>query len=289
MPVRSRFLPADFDARLPVALIAGRQRYPILLAAELRAAGLPVRLIAFDGETTDELWDSFPEAERARIKVGQLGHMLKALRRLGARHAIMAGQIAPGRLFRELTPDLKAIQILASLKERNAESIFGAIAREIGKLEINLLDARAFMDAHLATPGVMTGGKLRADPGHIAHGVRIAKEVARLDIGQGCVVRKGTVLAVEAFEGTDDMLARANKYKTDKLIFVKTPKPLQDWRFDVPVFGLKTLETMRASGIGTACMEVDGTIVLDKDAVLAQAQAWGIELYGYEPRADVGG
>jgi len=281
MAALSRFLPPGFDARRPVGLIAGRQLYPILLARELRAAGIDVRLVAFEGETADELWNSFTEAKRARIKVGQLGHMLKALKRFEAGYAMMAGQIAPGRLFRELTPDLKAIQILATLKERNAESIFGAIAREIAKLDIELLDARSFMDAHLAGPGVMTGGKLRADPEHIAFGVRIAREIARLDIGQGCVVRKGSVLAVEAFEGTDDMLARANKYKTDKLIFVKTPKPRQDWRFDVPVFGMKTVETMHASGITTACLEVDGTIMLEKERVIEQARTWGIELYGY--------
>ena len=285
MAVPSRFLPADFDARQPLALIAGRQLYPMLLAQAMRAAGIPLRLVAFEGETADALWDSFPEEERARIKVGQLGHMLKAIKRFGARYSLMAGQIAPGRLFRELTPDLKAIQILATLKERNAESIFGAIAREIAKLDVQLLDARSFMDDQLASPGVMTGGKLRADAEHIAFGVRIAKEIARLDIGQGCVVRKGTVLAVEAFEGTDDMLSRANKYKTDRLIFVKTPKPLQDWRFDVPVFGMKTLETMRASGITTACLEVDGTIILEKERVLTQARSWAIELYGYEPRS----
>lgn len=282
MPELSSFLPEGFSPGVPVALIAGRQLYPVLLAQEIRARGVPIRLIAFEGETEDSLWNSFPDEHRVRIKVGQLGHMLKAIKRFGAGYAIMAGQIAPGRLFRELTPDLKAIQILASLKERNAESIFGAIAREIAKIGVHLLDARAFMDDHLAHAGVMTGGSLRADLQHINYGVRIAKEIARLDIGQGVVVRKGTVLAVEAFEGTDDMLSRANKYKTDKLIFVKTPKPRQDWRFDVPVFGMKTIETMRSSGITTACLEAGGIIMIEKAEVIRQSRAWGIELYGYQ-------
>jgi len=277
----SRFLPQNYDTGAPVALIAGRRLYPELITRRMRENGIPVRLIAFDGETSDELWDSFPENERAMIKVGQLGHMLKALRKLGSRYALMAGQIAPGRLFRELLPDLKAIQILASLKERNAETIFGAICSEVAKLGITNMDARAFMDQDMAGPGVMTGGRLRADETYVRHGIRIAKEIARLDIGQGIVVRKGTVLAVEAYEGTDDMLARANKYKTEKLIFVKTTKPSQDWRFDVPVFGMQTLERMHESGISTACLEVDGTIILEKEAVLAQARNWDIEIYGY--------
>jgi UDP-2,3-diacylglucosamine hydrolase len=281
MAVVSRFLPEGFDVSAPVALLAGRRAYPIILAERIRGAGVPLRLIAFEGETEDALWDSFADDERAMIKVGQLGHMLKAMHELGVKYAIMAGQIMPGRLFRDLHPDLKALAILAMLKERNAESIFGAICREIAGIGVELLDARAFMDVDLASGGVMTGGRLRADREHIDFGVRMAREVARLDIGQGVVVRKGTVLAVEAFEGTDDMLARANKYKTDKLIFVKTPKPRQDWRFDVPVFGLSTLESMNRSGIGTACLEVDGTIMLDKSKVVAEAKNLGIELFGY--------
>jgi UDP-2,3-diacylglucosamine hydrolase len=277
----SRFLPASYDLDAPVALVAGRRQYPILLAERMRRAGAPVRLIAFEGETSDELWNSFAENERASIKVGQLGHMLKAMKKLGVRYAIMAGQIAPGRLFKELHPDLKALQILAMLKERNADTIFGAICKEIAAINIEILDARAFMDEDLASEGVMTGGRLHAEKEHIDFGIRIAKEVSRLDIGQGVVVRKGTVLSVEAFEGTDEMLARANKYKTDKLIFVKTPKPRQNWLFDVPVFGMQTLESMNASGIETACLEVDGTIILEKEKVLEAARNMGIQLYGY--------
>lgn len=149
-----------------------------------------------------------------------------------------------------------------------------------------MLDARAFMDAHLASDGVMTGGRQKADPEVVAFGVRQAREIARLDIGQGLVVRKGTVLAVEAFEGTDDMLSRANKYKTDQLVFVKTTKPRQNPYFDWPVFGLKTLETMKAAGIECAALEVDRTVILHKDSVLAQARAWRMEILGYRTGSD---
>ena len=277
----SRFLPGDYDINAPVALVAGRRTYPLLLAERMKRAGVPVRLIAAEGEASDELVASFPEEERVSIKVGQVGHMLKAMKKFGARYVIMAGQITPGRLFRDLYPDLKALQILATLKARNADTIFGAICREIDAIGVTILDARAFMDEDLATDGVMTGGKLHADMEHVEFGIRMAKEVSRLDIGQGVVVRKGTVLSVEAFEGTDDMLLRANKYKTDGLIFVKTPKPRQNWYFDVPVFGLSTLETMKKSGIETACLEVDGVLMLEKAKVLEEAKKLGIQLYGY--------
>ncbi|MFP4540467.1 MAG: LpxI family protein [Opitutales bacterium] len=277
----SRFLPPSFDPSKPVAVVAGQRDYPVLVVQGLRAAGVPVRLIAFEGETREDLYAEFSERERARIKVGQVGKMLKALERLGARYAIFVGQITPGRLFRDLTPDLKALAMLSRLKERNAETIFGSIAAEIEKIGVEMLDARAFMDAQLATEGLMTPGRQRAEPEHIAHGIRMAREIAALDIGQGVVVRKGTVLAVEAFEGTDEMLARANKYKTDKLIFVKTSKPRQNPYFDWPVFGAKTLETMRAAGITTAALEADRTLLLHREALIEQAGRAGIELLGY--------
>lgn len=277
----SRFLPAGFDPTRPVAVIAGQRDYPVLTVEAIRAAGVPVRLIALHGETRPELVESFPEAERAVIKVGQIGHMLKALRKLEAGYALFVGQVSPGKLFRDLTPDVKALTLLASLRERNAHTIFGAITAEIEKIGVHMLDARAFLDASLSSPGLMTPGKLHAKQDHIDFGIRMAKEVARLDIGQGVVVRKGTVLAVEAFEGTDDMLGRANKYKTDQLIFVKCAKPGQNPHFDWPVFGERTLESMQASGITTAALEADRVVMLGKESLLQQAAAAGIELYGW--------
>jgi DUF1009 family protein len=193
----------------------------------------------------------------------------------------MAGQVTPGRLFRDLHPDLKAARILLSLKRRNAETIFGAVAKEIEALGIRLLDARAFLDDHLATPGCMTGRTFPVEPDDVAHGVSLARECARLDIGQGCVVRKGTVLAVEAFEGTDEMLRRAGGFKTDGALFVKTVKARQDYRFDVPCFGLHTLAIMSEWGIRAAALEAGSVLLLDKPAVLARARALGLSLFGY--------
>ncbi|WP_438483500.1 LpxI family protein [Oleiharenicola lentus] len=276
----SAFLPADFDARRPVALIAGRGSYPVITAAAIRRAGVPLRLIAMDDETSAELIASFPENERVTINVGQVGKMLDSLKKFGAGYALMAGQVKPKKLFHGLTPDLKAAAILFRLKRRNAETIFGAIAEEIEKIGVTLLDARAFIDDHMASAGAMNG-KLPTDDEYLQHGITIAREIARLDIGQGCVVRKGTVLAVEAFEGTDDMLRRAGTFKTDETLFVKTVKVKQDFRFDVPVFGLRTLETMKESGIAAAALEAGKVIVLEKPAVLKQARAYGIALHGF--------
>jgi DUF1009 family protein len=279
---RSAYLPDSFDPGLPVALIAGQGLYPRLVAESARRAGVPLRLIAFEGETAPELVASFPEGHRHSVHVGQVGRTLRLLKDSGAGYALMAGQVTPRRLFSGLKPDLKAARILLSLKRRNAETIFGAVAKEIEALGIRLLDARAFLDDQLASPGCMTGGRFPIGRESIEHGVHIARECARLDIGQGCVVRKGTVLAVEAFEGTDEMLARAGSMKADEMLFVKTVKGRQDYRFDVPCFGMRTLEAMRDAGIRAAALKSMGVIILDKDAVLEKARSWGISLLGFD-------
>ena len=280
-PPLSAYLPEGFDRGRPLALIAGQGVYPALVARAVRAASIPIRLIAFEGETDPALVATFPEADRHTVHVGQVGRTLRLLEQFGAGYALMAGQVTPRRLFDGLRPDLKAAQLLLSLKRRNAETIFGAVAREIEALGIRLLDARAFLDDQLATPGCMTGGRFPADQEVLDHGVHIARECARLDIGQGCVVRKGTVLAVEAFEGTDEMLRRAGALKADGALFVKTVKARQDFRFDVPCFGMRTLETMRESGLRAAALESGGVLLLDKPAVLEKARGWKISLLGF--------
>ena len=281
-PPPTSLLPAGFDPRKPIALIAGQGTYPVLVAQAVRRAGVPLKLVAFEEETSPDLIASFADSDRCTLLVGQLGKMLRALKQFGAGYAYMAGQIAPRRLFKGLHPDLKATRILLSLKRRNAETIFGAAVAEIEKLGITLLDARCFLEDHLATPGIMTGGRFPIDREYLEHGIDVAREIARLDVGQSVVVRKGTVLAVEAFEGTDEMLRRAGAFKTDHLLFVKTVKSGQDFRFDVPVFGLRTLETMREAGIAAAALEAGKVIVLDRPAVVAQARTWGIHLAGFE-------
>jgi DUF1009 family protein len=146
---------------------------------------------------------------------------------------------------------------------------------------VALLDARSFLDEQLALSGCMTGRSFPIEADYVAHGVHIARECARLDIGQGCVVRQGTVLAVEAYEGTDDMLRRAGAFKTDGTLFVKTVKAGQDYRFDVPCFGLRTLEIMREAGLSAAALETGRVILLDRAAVLAQSKTWGNSLFGF--------
>jgi len=192
----------------------------------------------------------------------------------------MAGQVTPGKLFKGLHPDLKAIRMLAGLERKNAETIFGAIGDEIEKAGVHLLDARVFMDQDLAEEGVMVKGKEKIAPEHLNHGIEIARENARLDVGQGVVVSGGTVLAVEAFEGTNAMLDRAGKFGAKNCLFVKIGKPQQDTRFDVPVFGLQTLQAMKDAGIGTVALESGAVLLLDRDDVIREAGNQKVTLMG---------
>ena len=276
----SKFLPNNFS-NSPIALIAGKGDYPSIVAERIRSAQLPIRLISFVGETGQELISTFEDSKHCSLKVGQLGKLLKALDRLECKYAIMAGQITPKKLFHGLKLDLKMLRLLGSLKLKNAETIFGSITKEIEALNIQILDARAFLDQDLAAEGVMTSNPLQAPIESIEHGIHVAKTIANMDIGQGCVVRNGTVIAVEAYEGTNSMLRRAGTFKTDGLVFIKAVKKNQDFRFDVPVFGIKTLEVMQEAGIQTAALEQGKVILLDKKTILKKAKKLKIEIYGF--------
>lgn len=277
----SRFLPSDFDPAGTLTLLSGRGAYPRILAERARAAGVPVSLIAIEGEIDPEFVATFPREHVITVKLGQLGHFLKGLEKLRSRYFVMCGQVAPKRLFGGLGLDFKAAIILAKLKERNAHTIFGAVSDEAAKIGVQQLDARAFMDAEMPTLGCMVGKAKEISEDELAFGIRIAKECARLDIGQGVVVSGGTVTAVEAYEGTDKMLRRCADIPKKNPLFVKTVKPNHDYRFDVPCFGMRTLESLQIGGIKKVALQVDNAVMLEKEKVLAEAARLGITIVGY--------
>ncbi|MGB0370151.1 MAG: LpxI family protein [Opitutales bacterium] len=283
MDASFQFLPEGFDpSSACIGIIAGQGRYPELLREKIISLGARCVIVGYANETSEEFVSKFEEADFKIFKVGQVGKTVKALKQMGATHAMMAGSITPRKLFNGLHPDFMAVQILARLKEKNAESIFSAIGEEIEKRDMHMLDGRSFLDDHIASPGIMTGQRsFGIDQSSVDYGISIAKEVARLDIGQGVVVNGGTVLAVEAFEGTDEMLKRAGGFQTKTPLFIKTVKPAQDYRYDVPVFGLKTVETLKENGIKHVALESGKTLMLDKDKVLEAANAASIRILGY--------
>ncbi len=266
----------------PLAIIAGSGAYPLAMARAARAAGVPrIVAAAFENETSKDLVPLVDSIEWMRV--GQLGRLLRFLRDSGTPRAVMSGQIHPKNLF-DLRPDLKALVLLGKLRERNAESIFGAIADEMQKVGVELLPATSYMEEFLAPEGRIAGPKLsRRAQADVEFGYRIAKESSRLDIGQTVVVKGGTVLAVEAFEGTNAAIRRGGELGRKDSVMVKVSKPNQDFRFDVPVVGPLTLEAAREARISVIAVEARRTLLLERERLFELAEKEGITLHG-QPR-----
>jgi DUF1009 family protein len=262
-----------------LGIIAGNGVYPQLLAKAARKAGVRKIVAAgFIGETDPALDQSVDLLEWMRV--GQLSRLLKFFRAHDVRHAIMAGQIAPKNLF-DLRPDVKALMLLAKLKQRNAESIFAAIADELAKVSVDLLPATMFLEDSLAASGSISGPKLsRNEEDDIDLGWKIAKEIARLDVGQTILVKSGTVVAVEALEGTNDAIRRGGKLAGSGAVMVKVAKPGQDMRFDVPVIGLETIRIAAEARLRVIAVEAGKTLLLERDAIIDLANRSKISIVG---------
>lgn len=251
-----------------LGIIAGNRSLPFLVAREARAQGVP-RLVAlaFEGETDPALAGLVDEIEW--VRVGQVNRAIKAFTTRGVRHCVMAGQIAPKNLF-DLRPDLRALGLLLKLGRKNAHTIFGALADELKKDGVELIEATPWLQPHMPGPGFHLGPGLRQEQQtDIAFGHRLAKDVSRLEIGQLVVVKDGTVLAVEGFEGTDRCLARGGELAGPKggAVAVKVAKEGHDMRFDIPCIGRKTIEACADHGVAVLAVEARKTILLEREEV----------------------
>ena len=260
-----------------LGIIAGNGVYPRLLAAGARKAGVgKIVAAAFMDETDPVLQQHVDVLEWMRV--GQLSRLLKFFRSQEIHHAIMAGQIAPKNLF-DLRPDLRALLLLGKLKERNAESIFLAIADELAKIGVDLLPATTFLEDSLARSGLIAGPKLSPRQEHdVELGWNAAKEIARLDIGQTIVIKNGTIVAVEALEGTNEAIKRGGTLAREGAVMVKVSKPNQDMRFDVPVIGVETVRIAAESGVRVIAVESEKTLLLERDAIADLANRANISI-----------
>ena len=254
-----------------LGIIAGNGVYPRLLADSARRAGVKTIIAAaFTGETDPALTQHVDVIEWMRV--GQLGRLLKFFRDQKIHHAIMAGQIAPKNLF-DLRPDWKALLLLGKLKQRNAETIFAAIADELAKAGVDLLPATTFLEDSLAPSGLIAGPKLsRREEEDVDLGWKTAKEIARLDIGQTVIVKDGTILAVEAFEGTNEAIKRGGALGHKGAVMVKVAKPNQDMRFDVPVIGVETIRVAVEAKLRVIAIEAGRTLLLERDQIVDVAE-----------------
>ena len=249
-----------------LGIIAGNRSLPLLFAKEARRQGVKrLVAVAFEGETDPTLASLVDDI--VWLRVGQLSKMIAAFTDRGVKHCVMAGQISPKNLF-EIRPDLRALGLLLRLREKNAHTVFGAIADELQREGVELIEATPWLKPLMPASGFQLGPKLsEAQQADVEFGFHIAKEVSRLDIGQTVLVKDGTVLAVEGFEGTDKCLARGGELagQAGGAVAVKVAKEKHDLRFDIPCLGPQTLETCARVRIAALAFEAGKSLLLEQD------------------------
>jgi DUF1009 family protein len=263
-------------------LIAGNGKFPLLVLEAARSQGIEMVVAAIKEET-------FPEIEKhARtvhwMSLGQLGRLIKTFKSEGVSHAIMAGQVKHKQIFSSIVPDLKMIQLLASLATKNTDSLIGAVARVLENEGIHLVESTAFLRPLLPEPGVLTRRRPSDEEKlDLDYGYQLARELGRLDVGQTVVVTDRACVALEAMEGTDAVMERAASLVNGRpLRAVKLAKPSQDLRFDVPVIGPATVQLMARLNISALAIEARKTLMIDRDELLKEADERGISIIAVE-------
>ena len=255
---------------MKLGLIAGNGQFPFLVVEGARKAGAQVAVAAIREETD-------PEIERVAdnvtwVGVGQLGKMLRFFKNEGVEKAIMAGQVKHVQIFSSSIPDLRMVKMLLKLPRKNTDALIGAVANELASEGIELIDSTHFLKDQLPKPGPLTrrapNDRERAD---IEYGLEVAHEIARLDLGQTIVVRDRACVAIEAMEGTDAVIRRAGELARGRLTVVKLAKPNQDMRFDVPVVGLSTIQTMIDAGATCLCLTAEKTLMFEREEMIQLA------------------
>ena len=267
---------------MQLGLIAGNGRFPFLVLDAARAQGHDVTVIALKEETFPELNDAAAGhgVPIHWISIGQLGTCIRLLQEAGAANAVMAGQVKHTKIY-NIAPDLTALSLLRKLTAKNTDGVIGAVAGVLRDRGIELIDSTALLTPLLARAGVLTrrapSPEERQD---IELGCRVADTVAGLDIGQTVVVKHQAVVAVEAMEGTDAVIARAGQLAGAGVCVIKVAKPGQDMRFDVPVVGVATVRAMAAAGASALSVDAGRTLMIDGDAIVTAADAAGITIVG---------
>lgn len=267
-------------------LIAGNGRFPFLVLQSAREQNVDMVVAAIKEE-------AFAAIESCGYPVhwlglGELGKLIRLFRKSGVAKAIMAGQVKHVQIFGSSFPDLTMIRMLAGLKQKNTDALIGGVARVLEENGISLIDSSAFLKPFLAPEGRMTRRDLtpeeRAD---VEYGRPVARRIASMDLGQTIVVRDRAVVAIEAMEGTDAVITRAGELVNRKnLTVIKVSKPKQDMRFDIPVVGITTIDTMIRSGATALVVDAGRTLVFDREEFVEKAEEHGIAVVGFAPLPD---
>jgi DUF1009 family protein len=271
-----------------IGLIAGNGKFPFLVLRGARSLGHDVTVVAIKEEAFPDLEQAAREADAEYhvVSLGQLGKCIKILKAAGAAQAVMAGQVKHVKIFSGIVPDLTLLSVFARLPARNTDALISAVADVMHDAGVELLDSTVFLQPLLAPSGVLTDRtpdeQERED---FDFGYRMADAIAALDIGQTIAVKHKAVVAVEAMEGTDEVIGRAGHLAGRGVRVIKVAKPNQDMRFDVPVIGIATIQAMRVAGASALSIDAGRTLVLDGEHVFKSANAAGITIVGRPPDA----
>ena len=267
-----------------LGLIAGNGRFPFLVLDAARGAGHEVTVVGLEDETFPELAEVAarpPAADFHWISLGQLGKLISLLKDAGVTQAVMAGQVKHTKLFADIVPDFTLAGVLMRLTARNTDALIAGVADVLRDRGIELLDSTAFLTPLLAREGVLTRrAPTDEERRDLAFGYGVADAIAGLDVGQTIAVKSAAVVAIEAMEGTDAVIARAGQLAGPGVRIVKVAKPNQDMRFDVPVVGVSTIEAMKSAGADLLSVDAGKTLMIDGDAIVRAADEAGIVIVG---------
>jgi len=264
-------------------LIAGNGRFPFLVLEGARSQGIEMAVIALKEEASEQLADSVKRLHW--VSLGELSKAINLMHQEGVTRAVMAGQVKHNKIFSSIRPDWKLAKLLFSLKRKNTDALIGAVARVLEDEGIQLVDSTHFLKPLVPDPGVLTKrAPDEREAADIEYGLRVARQIAAMDIGQTVVISDRACVAVEAMEGTDETIARAARLAGDKpLVVVKVSKPRQDMRFDVPVVGLPTIEQMKSARATALALNAGRTLLFDRAKLIEQADAAGIAIRAVSP------
>jgi len=280
----------------PLGLIAGNGRFPFLVLEAARAKGERVVVAAIKEETEPEISERAardPEVRLHWLSLGELSKLIEMFHREGVSRAIMAGQVKHKQIFASIRPDWRLAKLLLSLGTRNTDSLLGAVTKVLADEGINLLSSTSYLEPLLARAGVLTRrSPSEEEQKNIAYGRTVARNLAQHDIGQSVVIAESACIAVEAMEGTDATILRAGEimrtlhqddspesFLSRALTVVKVAKPNQDMRFDVPVIGVKTIDSMRRAGATCLAIDARRCLLLDGERIVQAADAAGIAIF----------
>src|SRR6186997_3649338 len=267
-----------------LGLIAGNGRFPFLVLDAARAMGYEIVVIAIKEEASKEIEEAAARSPRADVhwvSIGQLGTFLKILKDANLTEAVMAGQVKHIKIFGGFVPDLTAMSLMGRLKGMNTDALIGAVADLMRERGVELVNSATFLDPMLAREGQLSDrAPTEAERKDLEFGYRMADAIAGLDIGQTIAVKHQAVVAVEAMEGTDEVIGRAGHLAGPGVRIVKVAKPNQDMRFDVPVVGIATIQAMRVAGANALSVDAGKTLMIDGEAIVRSADEAGITIVG---------